>query len=51
MSKIQKNIRLSKATLEKLARLKLLYGTDAEVVAVAIDRLDRHHLKSESTKE
>lgn len=37
--KRQLNIRTSPATAEKIAALVLLYGTQAEVIAVAVDRL------------
>ena len=39
MTKRQVNIRASDATRAKLAALKEKYGTVAEVVAVAVDRL------------
>lgn len=39
MSKQQVNIRISDATREKLDALTSVYGTQAEVVAVAIDRM------------
>lgn len=39
MPKTQKIFRASPATLEKLAWLKERYGTEAEVIAIAIDKL------------
>ncbi len=42
--KKQLNIRVSDATREKLDSLKDRYGTQAEVVAVAIDRLNQEEM-------
>lgn len=39
MPKEQKAFRMSLATLEKLAWLKERYGTETEVVAIAIEKL------------
>lgn len=43
MSKTQLNARISTATRAKLDDLTEAYGTQAEVLAVAIDRLWRDH--------
>lgn len=43
MAKKQIAIRLSEATLAKLKRLQEIYGTQTEVMAVAIDRLSREN--------
>jgi len=50
MAKIQISIRISHATREKLLRLAECYGTQAEVIAVAIDRLHQAEIESH-TKE
>ena len=50
MPKIQISIRISHATREKLLRLAECYGTQAEVIAVAIDRLHQVEIESR-TKE
>ena len=42
--KKQTTIRMSEATREKLAKLAARYGTQTEVVAVAIDRLYREEV-------
>ncbi len=42
--KRQVNIRVSNATREKLDSLKTQYGTQAEVIAVAIDRLNQEEM-------
>jgi hypothetical protein len=41
--KQQVNARVSEATRQKLDELTTLYGTQAEVLAVAIDRLWHQH--------
>ena len=41
MTKKLISLRISEATAEKLTRLQDRYGTQTEVVAVAIDRLER----------
>jgi hypothetical protein len=43
MTKTQTNARISTATRSKLDDLTEVYGTQAEVLAVAIDRLWREH--------
>jgi len=43
MSKTQLNARISTATRTKLDSLTAIYGTQAEVLAVAIDRLWQDH--------
>ena len=43
MSKTQVNARISTATRSKLNDLTEVYGTQAEALAVAIDRLWREH--------
>jgi predicted DNA-binding protein len=51
MTKQQVNIRVSDATRAKLDALTKRYGTQAEVVAVAIDRLYRTEIESENYVE
>ena len=46
--KSQLNARISEATRAKLDELTAIYGTQAEAVAVAIDRLWLAHNKKES---
>lgn len=43
MSKTQLNARISTATRTKLDSLTAIYGTQAEALAVAIDRLWQDH--------
>lgn len=49
--KNQVNARLSAATREKLDALTALYGTQAEVLAVAIDRLWSSHFESRGVEQ
>jgi len=52
MPKIQISVRVSRATREKLLQLAKRYGTQAEVIAVAIDRLHQSEIEQIScTKE
>ena len=44
--KNQVNARLSEATRTKLDALTAIYGTQAEVLAVAVDRLHSYHFES-----
>lgn len=45
MPKIGKQFRMSEATIEKLAWLKERYGTETEVVAIAIEKLFEEETK------
>lgn len=51
MSKTQLNARISTATRTKLDSLTAIYGTQAEALAVAIDRLWREHYAIAATLE
>lgn len=48
--KQQVNARVSEATRQKLDKLTVLYGTQAEALAVAIDRLWNSHSHQDGDK-
>lgn len=50
-AKTQTTVMLSPATRAKLAALKRRYGTFAEVIAVAVDRLYRSEFGSDETTQ